>query len=276
VNRVSDLRRALADEAERLRPPSALDARVLSGVFVHPRRARRAPAGAPYRVSLVALRIVAGGVILAILLSTIVVGRLLRDGLFGGADRHPSAAQVQLAELQARPLVIPQLPAGSDCTQDTLARIRPYVPGSTADRFNSPLYVTGAGPVYWLGNSGSGLVTNSANATYYDLTLFTDPTVKGLVLVRGQQLDRKLDMFFVGPYSGGPAVGTDTISGSRVVQYSELVVPADHPATGNQVAHGWGIWKFRMGFGIGAGSCAAFQFDTPAGSEVVGILVRTR
>lgn len=124
--------------------------------------------------------------------------------------------------------------------------------------------VYGSGPAYGAG----GPETDTAQASYFDVTLFTDPTVRGVVLIRGQQLDGRLQMLYVGPFPAGAVVGADKIAGQRVELHAEGAVPAARPPANTDAASGWGIWKIRQGIGVGSTGCVGFQIDTAAGSEV--------
>lgn len=86
---------------------------------------------------------------------------------------------------------------------------------------------------------GRNATLSSQNA-YFDVTFYTDPTVIGVVLVRGEQLDGRFKVVYVGDYAAGAVVGTDTIAGQVVDQHSEAALPADRPPTNTNAAPGMG------------------------------------
>jgi hypothetical protein len=136
--------------------------------------------------------------------------------------------------------------------------ITPYRDGTTTQAW-------GNGTVFLEGGSR----TLSSQYAYFDITFYTDPTVRGVVLIRGQQLDGLLGVVYVGDYAAGPLVGADTITGQRVEQQAEAALPASRPPSNAIAAPGWGIWKVRQGIDRSYTGCTGFQIDTAAGSEVV-------
>lgn len=176
-----------------------------------------------------------------------------------------AAEQSRLAQLEARPLIIPALPADLNCPDGPQSKVSPYGGMSAIYLAESGGSLYGTGPVYGVGGGRTDTPKNS----YFNVTVFTDPTVRDVVLVRGRQLDRRLDVFFVGPWAAGPVVGNDTIDGKHTELRAELALPAGRPPSNPNAAPGWGIWKLRIGIArenfIG---CTGFQFDTAAGSEV--------
>jgi hypothetical protein len=173
------------------------------------------------------------------------------------------AEQSQLTQLESRPLVLPTMPTDGVCPANSLTHISPYRTSPAPD----PLYVYGSGPVYAEG----GPQTGTADNFIADVTYFTAPTVRGVVLVRVQQLDRSLKSFFVGPWAAGPVVGTDTLAGKHVQLRAELVLPSDRPPANANAVSGWGIWSVHEGIATSTNGCDGIQFDTAAGSEVVVI-----
>jgi hypothetical protein len=164
----------------------------------------------------------------------------------------------QLDQLRQRPLRLPPMPADGVCPLTTHPLIDPYLGGVAV-----PAY--GSGPVYAFG----GPEIDTPKATYFDVQYITDPTVRGPVLIRGQQLDGRLQVFFVGPWAAGPVVGTDVIDGKEVQLHRELVLPASHkPAQREFFKPGWGNWPVRQGHGIGSNGCFGAQIDTVDASEV--------
>lgn len=172
-----------------------------------------------------------------------------------------STAQAELATLEARPLRIPAMPADGRCPVGPQRSVNPYADTSST-YILGPLL--GSGPVYGLG----GLETDTPNASYFDVHAYTDPTVHGIVLIRGQQLDGHQQIVWVGPYAAGPVIGSDTIDGRRVDLHTEAVLDTAHAPSVAGAAPGWGIWQLRDGVGRGASGCYGYQIDTAAGTEV--------
>jgi hypothetical protein len=90
-----------------------------------------------------------------------------------------------------------------------------------------------------------------------------------VVLIRGQQLDGKLKVVYVGDYATGSVVGTDTINGKVMEQHAEAALPANRPPSVAGAAAGWGIWTIRQGIDRSYVGCTGFQFDTATGTEVI-------
>jgi hypothetical protein len=170
-----------------------------------------------------------------------------------------SAEQSQLAQLESRPLNLPVLPTGGACPADgPHTGINPYRDG----REESNVY--GLGPVY--GQGGPELRT-SLNL-YYDVKYFSDPSVRGVVLVRGQELGTSFKLLFVGDYAAGGVVGTDTVQGTDTNLHDELALPVATPSANTGAASGWGIFRVRQGVERNY-RCVGIQIDTIAGSQVV-------
>lgn len=165
-----------------------------------------------------------------------------------------TAEHAQLAWLEGTRLNLPAMPADGQCPTGPESSVAPY---PNAYR---PLY--GVGPVYAQG----GPRTDTSENSYFDVTLFTDPTVHGIVLARGQRLDGPQKIFYIGQWAAGPVVGTDTVAGKQVELHAELALPGDRRPSNADAAPGWGIWEFRMGIRKPRG-CTGFQIDTASTSE---------
>jgi len=176
------------------------------------------------------------------------------------AGQLTATERVQLDQLRQRPLRLPAMLADGGCpVTQTRTDIYPYLGGVAV-----PL-VFGSGPVYFF---PAGEIDTPQG--YADRRYLTDPSVRGPVLIRGQQLDGRLQEVFVGPWAAGPVVGTDVIDGKEVQLYGELVLPAGHkPAQPWYVKPGWGIWPVRQGHGIGSNGCIGIQIDTVDSSQVL-------
>ena len=102
---------------------------------------------------------------------------------------------------------LPTLKAGDTC---------PNSPGNTAG------FDYGTGPVYVMG----GPESLSPWGYYFYVSWVTAPDLSGPVLVRGRDLMSNRIVVFVGAYSAGAVVGTDTLAGSKVSQRAELLLEA--------------------------------------------------
>jgi hypothetical protein len=74
-------------------------------------------------------------------------------------------------------------------------------------------------------------------------------------------------LVFVGAYSAGAVVGTDTQAGSQLVQRAELVLDPRHPHS--RVTGGYGYFPVRQGVAIGWVGCYGFQIDGPDFTETL-------
>lgn len=153
---------------------------------------------------------------------------------------------------------IPAKPAGTCPEGPFTPAIKPYLNG----RQETNLY--GLGPVYGKGGPETGTDKNY----YYDVTYFADPSVKGVILVRIQELGGAFNGFFVGPYQAGKVVGTDTIEGVPTALYDELALPIASPSANTSAAPGWAIFKLRQGIDKRY-TCVGLQIDTASGTQVV-------
>ncbi|HLQ60675.1 MAG TPA: hypothetical protein VK131_02305 [Candidatus Acidoferrales bacterium] len=232
--------------------------------------------GTLFDVSTQALRLVGVVLVLAILVSMVFVGRLARESRAPGlSPALTPAEQAQLEELEARPLHLLAMPADSGCPILPTTDIHPFRPGSVAAQVYMGFAALGSGPVY----RGRGYQTDTAQGTYLiDVPFFTDPSVRGPVLIRGGQLDGRFSTSFFGPNAAGRVVGTESIPGKNMTRpasrelHGEAVLLAGHwppPDPNLPAAPGWGIWKVGMGFDIGATGCHGLQIDTMATSEVL-------
>ncbi len=224
-------------------------------------RARRRPAQTRIAVAGLTMAVVAVLVAAAFLLAQLYAP--VQAPIPAGRSNLPStptltaAEQTQLAQLESRPLTFPAMPANGQCVDGPHPTITPYRDGTIPA-------VWGNGPIFVEG----GNATLSSQNAYFDVTFYTDPTVSGVVLVRGEQLDGRFKVVYVGDYAAGAVVGTDTIAGQVVDQHSEAALPADRPPTNTNAAPGWGIWKIRQGIDQRFIGCTGIQFDTAVGSEV--------
>jgi len=176
-----------------------------------------------------------------------------------------AAERAQLVALESRPLAIPQMPADGNCPDGPQSTVAPFGANSASDLAGTGGMAYGTGPVYAIG----GPETDGQRNFYFDVTVFTDPTVHGVVLMRGQQLDGQWRVVMVGPWAAGAVVGTDTIGGRQLTLHSELALPASRPPFKTGVAPGWGLWEVRLGIDKkDTRQCVGWQIDTASGTEV--------
>ena len=175
------------------------------------------------------------------------------------------AERVQLTSLERRPLVIPQMPSDGNCPDGPQSTVSPFGANSASYLAATGGKLYGSGPTYLLG----GPETGGQNNIYFDVTLFTDPTVQGVVVVRAEQLGGRWQAVVAGPLAAGATVGTDTIGGQRVILHSEVALPASRPPLKAGVAPGWGLWEVRVGIDKNdATFCVGWQIDSASSTEV--------
>lgn len=178
-----------------------------------------------------------------------------------------STERSQLGELEARQLAIPQMPASGDCPAGPRTHARPFGDQSATYLAATGGTLYGVGPVFFLGGPG----TDGEHETYFDVTVFTDPSVRSMVLIRGQQLGGRWKMVAVGQLAAGPIVGNDLLSGQSQQLHSEVALPADRSRTKPSLAPGWSYWEPRIGIDKTDTQpyfCVGFQIDTPTTSEI--------
>jgi len=248
------LRTDIQSAFDQVAPPAPLlRARILSTVAaeipdrrIHGDRRRRG-----WQTGIRAAGSLVAAVLVVLMLVTVLVGgRVWRDwSVFTTRPApSPSIDQVLLAQLEARPLHIPTVPAGADCPAG------PY--GSYMGFGDGPVSV-----VYGLAAHTSwGLYTYAGAATDWKMT--------GLVLGRARDLTSGQPLVFVGKYAAGPVVGTDMIDGKKVEQHFEVVLDAKHAPQTTQDAGKHRLWGIPVGFNTTQlSSCAGYQFDGPGFSE---------
>ena len=99
------------------------------------------------------------------------------------------------------------------------------------------------------------------------MTYFTDPSVSGVVLSRGKDLDSGAPLVFIGDYATGPVVGNDVLNGFQVTLHTELAIPTASKLPDQHAAPGWGVYPVTQGIDKNW-KCVGIQIDTSAGSYV--------
>jgi len=194
------------------------------------------------------LSLVAVLLLLAMAIGVLVGGRVLQDWntFLKSAPAGPQSSE--LAQLEARPMQMPYLKAGDPCPTSSPRAI-----------------FYGSGPAYGGAPLASYYSYKTSWGDYWDMELVVDAGVKGLVLVRARDLRTNQPVIFVGPYSGGPAIGADTVDGKVVRQHLELVLDTSHPQlneAGLQL-----VWSFIVGLANGYSACTGWQIDGHAFTE---------
>jgi len=197
----------------------------------------------------VPLALVAVFMLVALVVGVLIGGRLMQDwNSFRNSAPAGGVSQSALAQLEAKPLILPTLKAGDAC---------PATPG------NALGFDFGTGPVYALG----GPESLSPWGYYFDVTWITAPDLTGPVLVRGRDLMSNRQVVFVGAYSAGSVVGTDTQSGSKITQRAEILLDAGHPHS--RGSNGYGEFPVHQGLSQGWVGCVGFQIDGPDFTETI-------
>jgi hypothetical protein len=191
----------------------------------------------------VPVALVAVFLLIAMVAGILIGGRLIRDwSTFHNAEPAGSLPG-ELAQLEARPLLLPSLKSDDPC---------PTAPGSA-------IYFFGSGPAYGAAPLATYYSYRTGWGDYWKMEILMDADVNGLVLVRARDLRTHQPVIFVGPYSGGPEFGTDTVNGVVARQHLELVLDPSHPQlneAGLQL-----MWEFVGGLASGYSACTFWQLD---------------
>jgi hypothetical protein len=203
----------------------------------------------------------AAAILVVLLIATLVVGvRVWRDrNALNPSPAVPAIDQVELARLQARPLILPLVPPGGVCPNSYSTETyggTPYtVVNSNTGLKEAPIY-----------ESGPGLQATTTWGDYYDATYSADQKLRGIVLIRLRDLKTGQAGVFVGSIAAGEVIGTDTIDGKTVEHHPYAVIDLSHPPAtqGNT-----GVWTVRQGWPARWSGCYAFQLDSPDFTEVI-------
>ncbi len=184
--------------------------------------------------------LVAALLVVLVVATLLIGGRVMQDWKAFTRSTPAQNQPSELALLEARPMQLTQLHADDLCPETPLNG--PYV---------------GSVPVYIAGGSS----VSDPWGTYWYLAAVTDPTVTGLVLVRGQDLRTGQPVVFVGKWASGPVVGSDTLDGKLAPQHLDLLLDRRDPPLNTGHA-GTFTWGFTAGFAAGASGCTGWQVDT--------------
>ena len=75
------------------------------------------------------------------------------------------------------------------------------------------------------------------------------------------------NVVFVGVYTAGAVVGTDTQSGKKITQRAEILLDAAKPHS--RGSNGYGEFPVRQGLSYGWVGCVGFQIDGPGFTETI-------
>ena len=241
---MNNLRRDIHSAFEVIEPPlGGMPERVVQTVLAE-RNGRLRKERMVYRLR-ISLALVAAVLVVAVGAAAVITWNSLHSSNVSPAGVGLTPVQ----QLEARPLNLPTVQTASQC---------PESPSSP-----SPGYQYGTGPAY----ADGGQETSTDWGHYWDVIYYTAPNLKGPVLVRGRDLmttDRRV--IFVGPYAGGPVIGTDT-GPNTGDQHTELVLDPAHPEARDN--NHYGYWHIRQGMSNGWVGCVGFQIDGPTFSETI-------
>jgi len=192
------------------------------------------------------LSLVAVLMLLAMAVGVLLGGRVMQD--WKAFTRPAPASPSEREQLEARPILLHALNPTDPCPETPLN-------GPYGGLFPSGLY--GSGPVYLAG----GRSVSDPWGTYWYLAAVSDPTITGLIVVRGRDLRTGQPVVFVGNWSSGPVLGTDAIDGKLVQQHVELLLDRRHPPQ-NTIQTGTVTWGFTAGLAAGASGCTGWQIDS--------------
>lgn len=170
----------------------------------------------------------------------------------GGRVGLTPAEQHQLAMLEERPLNFPTV-AADPC---------PETPRSVVHPWSSPqdsALLPGSGPVY----IPSYAAVQQSNPYLFDATYYTDPTARGLILIRAKDITTGSRIWFGGQWSAGAP-------DPQVVNFrSELALPSDRPVHDPMGAPGWGLWKVQAALAQPTYDCLVYQVDMATATQLI-------
>jgi hypothetical protein len=210
------------------------------------------------------ISLVAVVVLIALVLGALVGGRLIADWQSFVRHQVPVVDPTLLHQLESRSLSQPLIKADDPC------------PGGP---WNPDTEWWGGGPVYVhsLISSGYASVGRSGWGVYAIFHAETGQGATGPVLIRGRDLVSGDRIVFVGQYAAGQLVGVDTLAGTSMRQYSELLLDTSHPAA--VASAGFVEWNFTVGVKVHIPPtpgtlmtlpptrCTGWQIDGPDFSE---------
>lgn len=199
-------------------------------------------------------------IIILLVVGILVGGQLMPDWRSFGSQTSPASGidPAQLAALRSRPVLLPTMPAVTRCEPRPLTTIG-YL-GVKRD-------VVGSGPVYSLGGFSSETTTWG---NYWDITLLTSLSLKGPILIRGENLSNHAPIAFIALYATGQVLGSEALDGRTVERYAELVLDASHPPSGRSDDGSLAAWIVRDAEPASSTNyCIGWQIDGPTFTETI-------
>ena len=246
------LRRDIHNAFEVIAPPlGGMPERVVQTVLADKRRRRKS--AMLFRLH-TPLSLVAALIAIALVAAVLVGGRVLQtwDQFHGGSPAGHSQL-TPLQQLEARPIHIPSYRSLSDCKASPVAN--PYGWGSPIAGYGGLAYST-----HW--------------GSYFNNIFYTDTPISGPILVRARDLFKPLQYVFVGQFTAGQRVGTDTLAGQPMAQRTEIVLYESQVSTtftsdllvpaGKRF-----VWEFITGVPESWSGYSAWQIDAAGLSEVL-------
>jgi len=117
----------------------------------------------------------------------------------------------------------------------------------------------GPGPVY----IPSYAAVQQSDPYLFTATYYTDPTARGVILIRAKDLTTGGRLWFGGLWSAGSP-------DPRAVNFrSELALPSERPVHDPLGAPGWGLWKVQVALVQPTFDCLAFQVDMATATQLI-------
>lgn len=200
-------------------------------------------------------------VFMVVAASIALAGHVLRDNS-GPVHLSPQQIALQLAQLRQRPLNLPVLGPDGNCHDSPVSMKSVYFGKGVRQTMAGPVYGN-HGPIY--GYGGPEVIAD--HGYYYHVTYLSDAKYQGIALVRGRRLDGTERIVFSGPLATGALVTTETIEGTPIRFFDELVLPQG-PPNGSV----WRQWPVLQG--VPGPGCYGFQVDGPSFHDTFTVSVR--
>lgn len=236
-----ELREAL-DDVVPARSIPGLRERVLQTTLAHKRRLRKERMAFRLRIS---LALVAAALLVAVGVAAVMTWNSVHTN---NVSQVGGVHLTALEQLEARPFQLPAIGQGAAC---------PDHAGT-----NNYGFGYGDGPVY--GDGGPVIVTPSGH--FYDVSYYTDPGLKGPVLVRGKDLQSStLRLVFVSAAGSGPVAGSDPTQNPPTLHTEFVLDPSNPPTRQGR----FGKFPVRQGIPTGWRGCFGIQIDGPSFTEMI-------
>jgi hypothetical protein len=254
------LRAEIREAIDEVAPPApGLIYEVLDSVFERARPKARRRMYLRFRAP---LALVAALVALSLIVGLVIGGWMLRITQIPAGHHRASEFQLQVAELEARPVRLPALQSGDSCADTGV------VLTSGTQYGNRPVWL-------FLGST-----TSTPWGKYVDVTFryvvrqnpafegdTTLPALTGPVVVRGRDLKFGWDVAFVGAGATGAPIGNDPTHAPPDL-HAQLVIDTSRPArvedNSQKLGHipNYGLTTAQLGIRAGSSGCFGLQIDT--------------